>query len=335
MPTKMTKEEALAEMRMLEEFGFNTMIYRNHKGEICSKKSRARYSPSRFENPELLSDRDFMSEAVRINGNILEIAAEPLRYDKELLLAAASNSDWLQWGIELPEELLSDEAFMVRLLSVNGEFIRQVDFKDFAPFTEREKKLIAAAVSCDYRTCGYVKTRLRFELIPENRGFAFELLAINGMTLLYMGKKLRDDEEIVLKAAENTYRSFEFASYRLRNDADFVLRILEVNPSCLAYAPKSMREDRELVTRLMQKNAFVYRYALGEMKSDASLALQAVKAAPKLYDYLNVGMKCENVRFLEGIDEFVEDELAPQEIREKLKACLQSNDGYRRWKANR
>ena len=90
---QMTKEEALEKLRMYNSFGINAYIYRNHRGEYCRKKVYDRYSPSFFENNEILKDKDFMAEAIKINGNILEIADENIRYDKDLLLMAAKNTD--------------------------------------------------------------------------------------------------------------------------------------------------------------------------------------------------------------------------------------------------
>lgn len=328
---QMTKEEALEKLRMYNSFGINDYIYRNHRGEYCRKKVYDRYSPSFFENNEILKDKDFMAEAIKINGNILEIADENIRYDKDLLLMAVKNTDILPWCIELPEYLLSDEKFMTELLCNDGNFLWQVKFNYATPFTEVEKNFIKAAVSNNYQSCKYVYLELIFNFHPECIDFAYELLAINAMTLRYFGQKLRGDEKIVLKAIEYSYRSYEFASNRLRNDEEFVLRVLEINPSCLAYAPRRMREDRELVMRLMKIDPFVYRYAKGEMENDPRLALEAVKGAPHLYDFLSFKMM-ENQEFLIGLEEYIDDEKTDQMIKERLRNCLETNNAYRRLK---
>lgn len=321
-------------MEELRSFNkYNVNIYRNHRGEICGKKIYEEYDIEHFEHKECLTDREFLLEAVKINGNILNLVDEPLRYDRELLLAAAEHSDSLYWSLKLSEELLCDEEFMVQLLSKNGKFIYQIQF-NLDTLTARVKKLIVAAVTNDYQSCEYINFERIFESNPEQRDFAFQLLDINANVLRYLGQKMRDDEEIVLYAVKYSYRSFEFASYRLRNYENFVLRVFEVNPSCLAFAPKKMREDRELVTRLMEKEPFVYRYAKGEMLKDVTLAIQALKAAPRLYKYLGSEMINNNVQFFEEIHKFVEDENTPKDIREELKEYLKSNFGYLRWKEN-
>ena len=328
----MTKEEALEKIRMYNSFGINDYIYRNHRGEYCRKKVYDRYSPSFFENKEILKDKDFMLEAVKINGNILEIADESIRYDKELLLMAVKNTDSLHWCLELPEYLLSDEKFITELLSNDGNFLRQVKFNYATPFTENEKNFIKAAVSNNYQSCKYLHLELIFNVHSECIDFAYELLAINAMTLRYFGQKLRDDEKIVLKAIEYTYRSYEFASNRLRNDEEFVLQVLEINPSCLAYAPRRMRENRELVMQLMKKDPFVYRYAKGEMDDDSKLALEAVKGAPHLYDFLSMKMRA-NQDFLIGLEEYIEDENTDLVIKERLRNCLETNKFYKNLKS--
>lgn len=314
---KTTKEEVIAEMRELKECGFK----------------RVQYTPLAIEK-EFLSDRDFLLEALMLDGNILASVPEPLRYDRELLLIAAKNGDNdLYLEIELPKELLYDSDFMLRLVGVNGMFLRQWCFeRRYSPFTDADKKIILAAVANNYEAFDDIHLKGNLDYYKD-KDFALCLVAVDGRVLRYFGKELRGDKDIVLKAIEHNYQAFEFATNKLRTDEEFILRALEVNACVLAFAPKHMREDRALVTRLMQKTPFVYRYAKGEMRRDVGLALSAVKGAPNLYDFLDHEMTHENTEFILGLAEFVSAADTPKDVRDFLKSRLKLNSRYREFRA--
>lgn len=314
---KQTKEEIIAEMRELKECGF----------------SRVQYTPLNIDK-QFLQDREFLLDALKIDGNILEQVKPPLKYDRELLLIAAENADeMLPWEIKLPEDILSDYDFMLKLVGVKGRFLRQWCFhRNYSPFTEEEKKLILAAVANDYEAFDEISLTGNLDFYND-KAFALELVAVNGKILRYFGKELRSDRDIIFKAIEYNYQAFEFATKNLRNDEQFILCAMEVNACCLAFAPKHMREDRELVTRLMQKTPFVYRYAKGEMRQDTALALQAVKGAPNLYDFLDYEMTHENMEFISGLTEFVNAADTPEDVKMMLKERLKYNARYMLWRA--
>ena len=266
MPRKklQTKEEVLSAFRAMEARGL----------------SYAAYSTV-YIDPQFLEDKNFILEAVKVNGNLLNKVEEPLKHDMELLLVAAQNSpDSFALRYKLPEEILSDYDFMLKLVAVKGKFVWQYfSGRNYSQFSEEEKKLILTAVANDFEAFDYPNISGCFNLWRDKE-FALELVGVNGNVFKYFCKQLRGDKNIVLKAIEKNYRLFELATNNLRGDENFIGRAIEVNACCLAFAPAYMREDRELVTRLMQKTPFVYRYAKGEMKNDIQLALQTVKGAP-------------------------------------------------------
>lgn len=319
MPRKklQTKEEVLSALRAMEARGL----------------SYAAYSSVKIE-PLFLEDRDFLLEAVKINGNILNKVEGPLKYDRELLLVAAQNSpDSFALRYKLPEDILSDYEFMLKLVAVKGKFLWQYfTHRNYSPFSKEERKLILAAVANDFEAFDYPNLSGNLNCWRDKE-FALELVGVNGNVFKYFCKQLRGDKNIVLKAIENNYRLFELATNNLRSDERFIMRAMEVNACCLAFAPAHMREDRELVTRLMQKNPFVYRYAKGEMSNDASLALQAVKGAPNLYHYLDYKTTNENMDFILGLAEFASAEDTPTELKQFFKSRLRSVWRYREWRS--
>lgn len=309
---KMTKEETLAEMRELKECGFG----------------REHYSPESVDK-EFLTDKDFLLEAVKLNGEILTAAPKSLQCDREILLTAAANSDYtLTWEIKLSKELLSDYEFMLRLVAIDGMFLRQWCFgRGYSPFTDEEKRLILTAVAQNYEAFDDVNLCGCLDYC-QDKEFALQLVNVNSKILRFFGKAFRSDKDIILKAVRYNYQAFQFATGNLRNSEAFLLQAMEVNAYVLAFAPKSMREDRELVTRLMQKTPFVYRYAKGEMRQDVGLALQAVKGAPQLYNFLESELT-HNTDFVAGLAEYADDESTPKDVSDFLKSRLKYNDCYR------
>lgn len=313
---KQTKEEILAEMCAFKEDGFN----RWNDGDS--------YEGDR----EYLKDRDFLLEAVKINGDMLTVAPKSLQGDREILLAATANSArTLSWKIKLTEELLSDYDFMLKLVGIDGLFLRQWCFgRGYSPFTDDDKKLILTAVAnnCEAFDDINLKGCLDYH---NDKEFALQLVDVNSKVLRFFGKALRGDRDVILRAVGYNYQAFQFATNNLRTNVNFLMRAIEVNACCLAFAPADMREDRELVTRLMQKTPFVYRYAKGEMQKDVNLALQAVKGAPQLYDFLHPEMT-HNVDFVIGLAKFADDENTPKDVSDFIKSRLKYNDRYRQWR---
>ena len=324
---KKSKEEILEELKEYEKL--NLYTYKNYRGEICGVKLD---KPSLLKDKELLKDKDFLLKATKINGNILLLVPRPLKFDKELLLIAAENSKNLYLEINLPKRLSSDYDFMLKLVSVQGNFLRQFFIhRNLSPFTDKEKKIILAAVKNDYEAFDDVNLCWNLDYYKD-KSFALELVEVNWRVLRYFGKELRSDKDIILKAVGYNYQAFQFATRNLRNNKNFLLHAMEVNACCLAYAPSQMREDRELVTNLMQKTPFVYRYAKGEMQKDTSLALTAVKGAPNLYNYLDFEMVHKNKNFVLGLVEFINSKDTPLEVKQFLKGRLKFNSIYQEWK---
>lgn len=319
MPRKklQTKEEVLSALRAMEARGLSYTAY-----------------SSVYIDPQFLEDRNFLLEAVKINGNLLNKVEEPLKYDREILLIAAQNSpDSFAMRYKLPEAILSDYDFMLKLVAVKGKFLWQYfPRRNYSQFSQDEKKLILAAVANDYEAFDYPDISGNLNCWRDKE-FALQLVGVNGNVFKYFCKELRGDKNIVLKAIENSYRLFELATNNLRSDEKFIRRAIEVNACCLAFAPAYMREDRELVTRLMQKTPFVYRYAKGEMQNDASLALQAVKGAPELYHYLGYEMTNKNMDFILGLAEFASAEDTPTELKQFFKSRLRSVCRYCEWRS--
>lgn len=269
----LTKEEMIEGIRFdVEHSG---AVYRRYDGKYCRTQW---YSPCKIPE-EFADDREFMLEAVKLNGALLSNASERLKADRELILIAAQKCSPL--NLKIPQEYFSERDFMLKLLAVNGSFLDKYPVFD--------KELILTAVKNDAQALKYVHYKFFDEFLSKD--LTLEIVSVNGRALQYVYGPFKDDEDAVFAAVSQHYRAFEFASARLKNNADFLVKVLYTNPSCLAYAPQEYRENRLLIEKLMDINPYCYRYVKGKLKTDADLAIRAVKENLDLYDFVDLSVK--------------------------------------------
>lgn len=66
----------------------------------------------------LKADREFVMEAVRLNGDVLQYVAESLKADREVVLAAYP----VTWALEYADDSLkADREFMMEAMRLEGE----------------------------------------------------------------------------------------------------------------------------------------------------------------------------------------------------------------------
>ncbi len=283
-------------------------------------------------------DREFITEAVKINGDVLAQASEELQRDRQLYLLAAetcnhygnlppipaawksdrefvsaapqkndgvlkqaaAQNDNVYEKTEPSDEGNADREFILKLLSVDGRFLYRI-YGRCVSADAADMELVRAAISQNHS----VATIFSYDAL-HNRDFVKQLVNIHGRVLEYVAPQFRDDEELVYDAVV-TYRAFEFASNRLKNDEAFLMKILDKNPSCIVYAPVKYREDRALMERLIAVHPYVYRYVKGDLQTDLSLALYALKKDVGVYDFVR-GALNNNARVKEILRETAYDE---------------------------
>jgi hypothetical protein len=60
-------------------------------------------------------------------------------------------------------------------------------------------------------------------------------------------ESLKDDEEIILKAIEESGEGLEYASERLKNNKDFILKVIDLAPWEFKNVPPALRRDIDVV----------------------------------------------------------------------------------------
>ena len=71
-------------------------------------------------------------------------------------------------------------------------------------------------------------------------------------SLKYVEKKMRDDEEVVLKAMEKDIVNLKYASDRIREKKNFVLRVIGKHLNSFQYLSVSMWDDKEVVVHFLK-----------------------------------------------------------------------------------
>ena len=107
-----------------------------------------------------------------------------------------------------------------------------------------------------------------------NRTKKEQIMALDSLCLTHYlsdcSKKLRDDEDVVIKFAKKCWVNFEACSDRLKRDREFVKRAVQEDLKCFIYADKSLKKDKKYIMELVQvSNAGVIFYSHYKIESDA------------------------------------------------------------------
>lgn len=134
--------------------------------------------------------------------------------------------------VEDPQQkLFDDEEIMRKLIEEDGYV-----FKFASERLKNDREFVKYAVS-----------KLGI-LIALDENVPHDLCDIKyASPLEFTPERFRDDEEIVLLAADEDPEALQSASQRLKNDRDFVLKIINIQALSLKYAAPKFCNDREVV----------------------------------------------------------------------------------------
>ena len=170
----------------------------------------------RHASERLQGFREFALLAVRsTRSNALENVPEPLRHDREVLIAALQGHH--QAFLHVPEELRSD-----------------VEFLELAVAHSNGDPIVFNAMPVSAR---------------DDRPIALRMVSRSGWAFRKASERLRDDKELLLAAMAQDVRAVETASTRLRADLE-VARVVANSKDCgsaLRFLDASVRNAAEIV----------------------------------------------------------------------------------------
>ncbi len=177
---------------------------------------------------------------VKKNGILLLFADEEMQDNKEIVLAAVSDS---ANAIEFASDRLKSDREVV--LAAAGAF----------------KSRLFEFISKDYK---------------DDKEFMLNAVSSNGRNLQYASNSLRDDKDVVLAAVSEDGEALQYASDSLRDDKDIVLAAVSKKGEALRYASNSLRDDKDIVLAAVSKKGEALRYASDSLKNDKEVILSYI-----------------------------------------------------------
>ncbi|KAG2382282.1 hypothetical protein C9374_005484 [Naegleria lovaniensis] len=214
------------------------------------------YLPESFK-----SDRSFMLKLVKVDGSAIKAASVELRDDKQIAMAALSNSAssyrYLSFRLKCDEEICQ------LAFAGDGNMLRH------APFAVKNNRdIMLKAVKSNSKCMFYAVGMLRLDK---------ELLeiAIEKKTFGDIPYNLKRDKDFMLKAI--SYKlSLKMAAFDLRNDEDVVLAAVLIDPKNLEYASARLQNNRDIVKAAVQSDVTSLKHASTELKNDKEILLIAL-----------------------------------------------------------
>lgn len=114
--------------------------------------------------------------------------------------------------------------------------------------------------------------------VKEDYQIAKIASSLRGFHLHYVGKSLRDNEEIVIKALNDCPEDLVDVSDRLKKEPKILNMVADKNGvTALSNAPIEMKNDKKFVIRCLKSNGEALYYASDELKNDKDAVIAAIK----------------------------------------------------------
>lgn len=277
-----TKEEFLKFMRFEKENDYGVKrITVDHVQQYIKIPLHGASVP---EIPEAWrSDREFITEAVKINGDALAQASEELQRDKDLYLLAVGTCNSYRALPPIPVEWKSDRKFISEALQKNGSVLEQASAE-----LKSDREILMQVASKNDDT--YRGAELSEEL-KADKEFLLKLLSVDGRFLfrIYEGKVMPDevDMDLVRAAISQNYSVVSIFSYQALGDRDFVKQLVNIHGRVLEYVAPRFRDDEELVyDAVVTYRAF--EYASNRLKNDEAFLMKILDKNPSCIAYAPV-----------------------------------------------
>jgi len=179
-------------------------------------------------------------------SNVIETferAAEELKADKEVALAAVKRDGWaLRYAAA---SLKADRDVVLAAVSQNGWSLSEA-----ADALRADKGLALAAVSQD------------------------------GMALQYVAEELTADREVVRAAVDNHSWALQFAAAHVKADKEFILECVRRDGVSLNFVSEEMAMDKDIVLAAVEQNSLALLLAPANLRQDAEVR-GAAKVVPR------------------------------------------------------
>lgn len=179
-------------------------------------------------------DRELVLVAVGRSGRELAFAAEQLRADQEVVLAATLR-DPLALEFAAPA-LCDDRPAVLQAVRRCGQALQHASAR-----LRRDREVVMAAMASSWRALAFADEDLK-----SDRAFILAAVSAHGSALSFASRELQSDREVVFQAVRNSGWALSCASEPLRSDRECVLAAVLANPAALDFAAEGLRTDPTL-----------------------------------------------------------------------------------------
>jgi len=244
---------------------------------------------------ELWADRDFVLEAVRIDGKLIRFAPTFLA-DEDVALAAIECTGVP--GVHgaaaffyLADQLRDSKHVVLAAVRRDSPQLRHSPVLEAASERlRRDQAVVLAAVSARPKSLEYADPELQ-----DDKNVVLEAAKGDVYSFEFASWRLRDDETIVRSATENAkhleaYVVLKFATDRLRDNGDLVLWVLErylgtmwLSRRLSSLASKRLWDQKDFVLQVVKRLPRGLEFASPRLRADQDVVLAATDAAGRLW----------------------------------------------------
>ncbi|CAB9498552.1 expressed unknown protein [Seminavis robusta] len=248
--------------------------------------------PSRNEESGCLNDKEVVLAAVTQTPLALKYAADDLRDDKAVVLAAVTPPE--SFSINRSNYAFYGSSYA---LSHTSERLRN------------DKQIVLEAVKNDYFALKHTSHNLQ-----SDKQVVLTAVSNHGDALQFAHESMKNDPEVVWKAtkgegekleSDGSYKcSFEFAGAEIRDDRAFVLQMVARNPRALLFCSKRLQDDKAIVMASVTKYGWALEYASLRLQADRDVVMAAmVKFGSNALQFAAEPMKEDKDFLIQGLSE--------------------------------
>jgi hypothetical protein len=260
----------------------------------------------KYASEELRQDREFVLEAVKMDGCALDAASANLKTDREIVFAAVKQNGYaLTYAKEhfggdremvlsalytykfamrcASQELRNDREFVIAAISV--EWFAVTDASDAM---RRNRAVVLAALAKGGfvvlgRSCkedgDHAPIKMRWW---ADRAVVLAAASLDAMAasiaLKEADPQLLADKEIIVAALRNDVSLLTYAAVSLKGDRDVMMMAVTTSGSTLRHASAALRDDRDIVLAAVVQNKPIRRWH-GGMEPSENSSLQYASEA--------------------------------------------------------
>ena len=217
---------------------------------------------------ELRDDEDVILEATKSWPGLIVYASSRLKADKQFVLKFfdTTTEAWSYYTSSLlnllDQKLHDDEEVVFKAVSKSP-----LDFRNASKRLQNDENYVRMLISSNIQKDNegvVIRDYSRLilcccgESLQKNRQFILDMLDTNPIGAFTIAdSSLKDDEEVVLKAAKLGVIDLDNISNRLLTDKNFIIKLLQVISGLLKDADFQLRNDKEMVMSAMTRIRYI------------------------------------------------------------------------------